>query len=326
VKPNHQPKFRRMSNFFGVLDDSDDEHPSPRPVAASSKAPEPKAPVAEPSTVAPLANRSRKSNDDRSGRGGRAPSREGKRAYDRRSGTGRGREIKKGGGGARNWGSDKNDARSAEHAATEVDQEEAKEVVEIEANVSGEPSQEEQVHVVEELQVEQEEEDNTLTLDEYLKKKAEDHKASEAFKALSVKELVVDESFATKSAFKKEQEDFLVMGETKKPKKKVSTKPKPEKQTLDVDFKVGAPTNFGASAGRRRETDGRGRSDFERSGGRGGEGRRGGGRGGGRYEGGRGGREGGRGNSSFSGRGGRDFSSSRGPKLDVADTTAFPSL
>merc|ERR1712008_325283 len=50
------------------------------------------------------------------GRGGRPPVRDGKRTHDRRSGTGRGKEIKKGGGGARNWGSDKNEARDLEGA------------------------------------------------------------------------------------------------------------------------------------------------------------------------------------------------------------------
>jgi Sec-independent protein translocase protein TatA len=37
-----------------------------------------------------------------------------KRTYDRRSGTGRGKEIEKGGGGGRNWGSDKIEARTNE--------------------------------------------------------------------------------------------------------------------------------------------------------------------------------------------------------------------
>merc|ERR1712071_705902 len=62
--------------------------------------------VIEPSKPNPR----RQKHDDRntkSGRG-RPPARDGKRTYDRRSGTGRGREIKKGGGGGRNWGSDKN--------------------------------------------------------------------------------------------------------------------------------------------------------------------------------------------------------------------------
>ena len=160
----------------------------------------------------------RQTNNDRNtkhGRGGRAPARDGKREYDRRSGTGRGKEIKKGGGGARNWGNDKTEAKKMEGKIDE-------EAVE-------KPTEEAEVAVEEPEVVEPEPEpepDNTMTLAEYMA-------AKQQKKEEKVRE--VDNEFAGKAAAKKVEEDFLVMGEEKAKKKK---QVKDNKITLDVNFRV----------------------------------------------------------------------------------------
>ncbi len=61
---------------------------------------------------------SRNNQDKKGGRGGRIPAHDGKRAYDRQSGTGCGKEIKKEGGGGHNWGSEKINAKKAEGPVT----------------------------------------------------------------------------------------------------------------------------------------------------------------------------------------------------------------
>ena len=82
--------FQKSSNPFAALDDSGDEAPKAKAPAKKSSS----------KTVAPASKpdpKSKPKNNDRNtkhGRGGRV-ARDGKRAYDRRSGTGRGKEIKK---------------------------------------------------------------------------------------------------------------------------------------------------------------------------------------------------------------------------------------
>jgi plasminogen activator inhibitor 1 RNA-binding protein len=101
-----------------------------------------------------------------------------KRVYERRSGTGRGREIKKGGGGRGNWGKDTDAAE--ETGEQPVEGEKTAPVTTTEggepaaaataAKTEGEGKAEEQQQ---QPAKEEEEEDNTMTLDEYLKKKSE---------------------------------------------------------------------------------------------------------------------------------------------------------
>jgi len=156
------------------------------------------------------------------GRGSRPAARDGKRTHDRRSGTGRGREVKKGGGGGRNWGSDQNDARKAEGPVTEGKED---------ANTpESEEAAEKEEEAVEEKEPEPEE--VTMSYDEYMAQKAKPD--SEAFKALESRE--VDNEFAGKAAAKKEEADFLVMGGGKGLRKKGAGKK--EKEKLVLDFKV----------------------------------------------------------------------------------------
>jgi len=298
-----------MSNFFAALDDSN-HGPAPAP-----KKKAPKKEVVEPSKVEKRPVKNDRHTSDRhnpkGGRGQRAPARDGKRAYDRRSGTGRGREGKKEGGGGHNWGNDKNDAKKAEGPVTEgkEDVNAPEGVVKEEAAVVKE--------AVVEPEPEPEPEDVTISYEEYLSSKATPDSA--AFKAIEVRD--IENEFAGKSAAKKVSTNFLKMADDKALRKKGTGKA--EKNTLVVDFKYKKPDTGGddRGAGRERGADRGG----ERSGRGGGGDRRGGersGRGGGdrgRREGGR--REGGRG-------GGARSAGARasGKSLDTSDDSAFPSL
>ena len=159
------------------------------------------------------------------GRGGRAPTRDGKRAYDRRSGTGRGREIKKGGGGARNWGSDKQEAKRNQGKV--VEGEEAPEASESQENTQppadGEQPKEQPE---EETQPEPEPEDNTMTYAEYMASKG-------AKKEESIRE--VENEFKNMKASAKVEEDFFSLGGGKKKKEKKKAQ---EKQTIQANFRV----------------------------------------------------------------------------------------
>lgn len=241
------------SNPFAALDDSGDEAPTKKVAPVSKKS--------SNKTTVPSSRpdpKSKPKNNDRNtkyGRGGRAPVRDGKRAYDRRSGTGRGKEIKKGGGGARNWGSDKNEAKKMEGRINE--DEEIAPVDETQADVP----------------VEKEEpakEDNTMTFADYIASKG---------KKEEVQMRETKNDFAGATASKKGEEDsFMAMGGGKK--KKGKKKKDTERKTIDVGFRVAkADENSGRSYGR-----GDGREDGRDS--RGGRGDR---------RGGRGGRKGGRG-------------------------------
>lgn len=248
--------------------------------------------------------RRRPNHNDRNtkfGRGGRAPSRDGKRAYDRRSGTGRGREIKKGGGGARNWGSDKNEARQAEGFVDEAGQEPTMEDT-TENNADNEDA------AVEEEPAPEPEEDKTMSYEEYLASKKGPETA--AFKPVQERE-VSNEFAGMKLAKKDEEEDFLVMGGGKQKKSK-QKKTDTKVSTITPEFRVAS------SSGDDRTRDGGGRGGR----GRGGRGRDGGrGRGGSRDGRGRDGRgRGGRGG----GRGERGRGQDQG--LNVMDQSAFPSL
>mmetsp|Transcript_20979 Transcript_20979/g.52039 ORF Transcript_20979/g.52039 Transcript_20979/m.52039 type:complete len:269 (+) Transcript_20979:162-968(+) len=239
------------SNPFAALDDSGDEAPPKRAPVTKKKA-----------SVAPSKPdlKSKPKNNDRNtkhGRGGRPPARDGKRTYDRRSGTGRGKEIKKEGGGARNWGSDKNEAKKAEGTINED---------EVVAPVA--ETEEAEAPAVEEPK----EEDNTMTYAEYMASKAKKEE-------VALRETKNEFAGVAISA-KGEEEAFMLMGTGKKKKEK---KQKGAKKTVDVGFRVAKNNMEGEGRegregrGDRREGGrGRGRGDRRDGRGRG----RGGGRGG----------------------------------------------
>jgi len=254
--PQDRPSITKTmsSNPFAALDDSGDEG-----------APKAKAPVAKKSNaekIVPASKpdlKAKPKNNDRNtkhGRGGRPPVRDGKRVYDRRSGTGRGKEIKKGGGGARNWGNAKDEAKKAEGRINE--NEEVAPATDGNENPDV-PAEEAKPEV----------EDNTMTLAEYMASKGKKEEAA----LRDVKNEFEGKAVAAKG----DEEAFMVMGGGKK--KKDKKKKEVEKKSVDVGFRVGNPNSDGGRGGRGRgggrgdRRDGRGR-------GRGGKGGRGaGGRG-----------------------------------------------
>jgi len=220
-----------MVNFFAALDDSDDEHeqqvqtkqPEKKKTVTSTKKPTVSAPAkSESQQRRPHHNdRSLKSGRGSGSRTERQPPRDGKRAYERRSGTGRGKEIKKSGGGARNWGSDKNDARHAEGMVFEEKEngEELKNIEEV-GEQTGENGVEDGAPEVQEngdaadAEPEKEEEvDNTMTYEEYLAQKENERAESDAFKPIEMREL--ENEFAglvgKKGRKEEDAEDFLKM-------------------------------------------------------------------------------------------------------------------
>jgi len=241
------------SNPFAALDDSGDEAPEPARTKTVIK--EPKKKVTEASAPG---SRRQPNNHDRNtkyGRGGRPPAREGKRAYDRHSGTGRGKEIKKGGGGARNWGSDKNDAKKLEGRINEegdVPVESSTREGDEENNPADSPKE----NVPSK-------EDNTMTYSEYItskgeKKEVTGRESENEFQGFNVSE-------------KKDEESFMVMGggKQKKNKKKKDT----EKKTIEVGFRVAnSNTESSRGGGRRDRDESRGDGGRGRGRGRGGRG------------------------------------------------------
>jgi len=260
------------NNFFAALDDDDDVNVKVVPPKKEQK------PQGGKHEKAGKDNRRQNDDSKRHGKGGRGSGRGGKREFERKSGTGRGKEIKKGGGGARNWGSDKNEARTAEGSAAEG------------LNQGNPDIPEETVEepIVEEV-------DNTISYEEYLKKKTIPNNKAFADR----EERTVDNEFANlKPKEIAKEEDFLVMGGTKQQKKREKTK---EKKTVDVGFRS-APTNQNDD-----RRDGRGSRN------------RGRGERGGRRDG-RGGRGRGRGNNE------RRGNNNRGTELNTMDASAFPCL
>ncbi|OEU22522.1 hypothetical protein FRACYDRAFT_267303 [Fragilariopsis cylindrus CCMP1102] len=275
-----------MSNPFAALDDSGDEAPKAPKTKAVAK--DTKKKVVEASKPDP---RNTHDRNTKHGRGGRPPPRDGKREFDRRSGTGRGKEIKKGGGGARNWGSDKNEAKKMEGRINENEVVATKkEGGDEESKPTDSPKEAEPEKVV----------DNTISYSDYVASKGKKEEVAQreienAFKGVTVAVSV--------------EESFMVMGGAKQ--KKIKKKKDAEKKTIDVGFRVTSSNTEESSRG-----GDRGR-DESRGGGRGGRGRGGRGRGEGRGRGGRGGRGSSKGPSS---------SNKKPSGINVQDENAFPSL
>lgn len=313
----------RNQNIFAYLDSDDEDtpkvvkkqEPAPssapvtlnKPAAGNKKSGKKAAPVVvEGAEKKDRAPRSAPASG-RGGRGGRGGDRgEGRgerRQFERRSGTGRGKETSKQGGGARNWG---NDSDKTELAAEAEVQDGAK--ADDEAGAT-----EETAAAVEE---EAEEEEVQLTLDEYLAQK-KSARSGEHFADVEVRQVETDFSGAVQLTKDGKTPDFVESAFEKVYTKKTSGR----KKTFitDVGFQAARPerTPRFEDRGERSEggRGGRGGRGERSEGGRGGRGGREGGRGG--REGGRGGREGGRG-----GRGPR--SSAAAP--NVTDLSAFPSL
>jgi len=329
-----------MSNIFAVLDTSDaeDEVVQKNTAGKTKKAKEDSAPQndakkqqtgkpakaqpqnkptkEEPKPAAPAENESRKDDN----RGGRARGKEGvkrgdkyhqaeggnkqrpKREFERRSGTGRGREVSRGGRGPYGFGNAEQEAIDAEknpaNAEANGQPENADDAVEPEG---------ESAEVVEEA-----EEPATLSYDDFMRQR-EEARASSALlaSAKNVRTVNVETQFAGLTT-KADNEDDESKGKVSSANKK-EQRSSNKSQILDVSFKF-ENASENRSYGKRREFPEGGREGGR---GRGREGPREGGRGRGRDN--RGPREGGRGRGREN-RGPRD---APGATLNSVD---FPSL
>ena len=179
------------------------------------------------------------------------------RQFERHSGTGRGREIKKGGAGGRNWGKPGDEAAplpTTTPEPTEV------------------PADEEPAPV---------EEDPSLTLEQYEALKAA-KRSGEAFQQKEARKVT---STIEGKAYKKGEDDgddvYIKLGEDQEKKKSAHTKQQKAKQVFEIDFNfrdasADAPPRRGRSEGGRGGGSFRGSRDDSRRGGapRGGRGGR----------------------------------------------------
>lgn len=296
-------------NFYSILDESDDEQPKQvkktpeaKKDAASSgdkKAAKPAgkgAPRKDPPGARPRENKKSaateptgnssateedvKKDNNRGGlargkdnRGkpktGSKDGKDGKREYDRKSGTGRGREVSRGGRGPFGAGNVKEDAQKAEKdpAAAEVEAEGEIETAEEEAGPPPEP------------------EVPTFTMDQFLAQRAAAReKASSVLAADKARTVDTDFSSGLQKAGE-ELNDFWAQTKGGKPKKYGKDQRSTGKTSVDVSFKFDTPQQDDDRHDRRGDRGDRG----EGGRGRGGRGR-GEGRGEGRGRGGRGGR------------------------------------
>lgn len=215
------------------------------------------------------------------------------RQFDRHSGTGRGREIKKGGAGTHNWGKAGDELAGAPKTPEPTAE-----------GVAGEAKPEETPVVVEEKEV-------GMTLEEYEKQRA--LKRSGA--AFAVKEARKVETEVVGKVYKKDEDvgegDYIKLGEEHDLKKKPAHfKVKPTKQALELNFTIRDTS---------QDVPSRGRGGDRSSGDRGGANPRseGGGRGGGSS----------RGRGAPRGRGQpRNPSEKSAGKVDTTDQSAFPKL
>lgn len=254
----------RGSNFFSALDDSDDDKEADTgksEVIYAKTSPVNVIPTAETFkqnsfhggrklrnsdgglTKNDHCSFSRGSNYDRNKRTvrGRQPAfRQGKRMFDRRSGTGRGREVKKGGVGSHNWGSEKYEACKVECDAITNFQ-----VHDTVTGNSGVAMAEHRLvddNVGEGESATQKEEKNKkmegeenemMTLTEFLKSRT--CPDSELFQPKVIKS--VENEFIGKTARVTGKDDALIMGKGKNLRRKANKKS--EKITLDVGFHTG---------------------------------------------------------------------------------------
>ncbi|KAF8108436.1 hypothetical protein N665_0109s0057 [Sinapis alba] len=225
-----------------------------------------------------------------------------KRAYDRRSGTGRSNDLKREGGGRGNWGTPEDDIPPpTEEATTEVEKSPVAEKEGGEADTTDEKKE-----APADEQEEKEPEDKEMTLEEYEKILEEKKKALQATK---VEERKVDtkvfESMQQLSSKKTNNEEiFIKLGSDKDKRKDASEKEEKAKKSLSIN-------EFLKPADGERYNP---RGGYRGRGGRGGHGQRdGGGRDG------RGQRDGG-----FNGGGNQKRGGAPAPA--IGDSAQFPSL
>lgn len=247
-------------------------------------------------------NRNRERHGARAGRGEGEGERRPKREFDRRSATGRGREVSRGGRGAFGAGNPAQDAIDAEKNPKAA----------AEGAVDGVADAVEEEAAPVEEQAPAEPEPVTFTLDEFMRKREEARQKVADLAAVSARTVNRETEFAGMTTLATALDDYVGANVAKAEAGRKDQRSTGKTQVLDVGFKF--PTV-------QPEREGGGR------GGRGEGGR--GGRGGDR-EGGRGGRREGRGEGRGAGRGegrGEGRGAPRAPRSATAFNAAdFPSL
>ncbi|KAG7393604.1 hypothetical protein PHYPSEUDO_007441 [Phytophthora pseudosyringae] len=263
----------KYQNIFAALDSDDEDTPRVNKKAT----PPPSAPVALNKPAAgnkKSGNKKAPAGDNKESRGpregGRGPRERGERSdrgrgnrgprreFERRSGTGRGKEASKQGGGARNWG---NKADPNEQLAEAAAQETAK------------PASDEEAATEEAAVEEVEEEEIQFTLDEYLAKQ-KSSRSGELFAEVEVRQVANEFSSAVQITKDGKTPDFMDSQYEKVYSKKTSGR---KKQVItDVGFRTEKPErftrDFDSSRGGRGGRGGRGARGNGRTGGRGGRG------------------------------------------------------
>ncbi|GAB4835033.1 hypothetical protein Ancab_033300 [Ancistrocladus abbreviatus] len=182
-----------------------------------------------------------------------------RRPYERRSGTGRGIEIKRDGAGRGNWGS----------PFDEISQETEEAVAVTEVNVAAEKQvgDEGNAEAKEETSVnkpeEKEPEEKQMTLEEYEKVLEEKRKALQALKT-EERKVDVDKEFESMQVVSKKKGDddvFIKLGYDKDKRREVAEKEERAKKSLSINefLKPAEGDTYYRSGGRGRGRGGRGR-------------------------------------------------------------------
>lgn len=317
-------------NFFAALDSDEDESPAPKTVAAPKKAAAP-APRARSGRGGRAAEDYRANRDSR-GAERRQPHRGGRRqnaprhgrVFDRQSGTGRGKGMKRDGRGRANWGVEDEGTEAQVQADVE-----ASKGAEGEDAVAGEEGEESKAPPAPKVK----------TLAEYeAEREASRARLAEAFAETSVPTVEASVSGATiksKYAGDDEAAKFQVFAKGKGKKNRNRNGPTSKRGAAALDEVFRTQSYQDQSRGDRGFRGGRGggrggRGRFEDRGGRGGRGGRDGPRREGGFRGGRGGR-GGRGRGGFRGNNGgrsnfRGGNRNNGGTPNITDNSAFPAL
>ncbi|KAJ4956093.1 hypothetical protein NE237_012876 [Protea cynaroides] len=180
-----------------------------------------------------------------------------RRVFERRSGTGRGNEIKREGAGRGNWGTSTDELVQDTEENTNTN----------EKNVSSEKPGEEDADASKETPAnepeEKEPEEKEMTLDEYEKLLEEKRKALQALKAEERKVDVDKELKAMQQLSNKKENDdiFIKLGSDKDKRKEIAEKAK-KSVSINEFLKPTEGEKFYSPGGRRGGRGGRGRGGF----------------------------------------------------------------
>jgi plasminogen activator inhibitor 1 RNA-binding protein len=231
---------------------------APQPVSqkATGKKPFKKEKIIEPSEISHRVTKSTRGRG-RAPRPGDTDSRN-KRYFDRKSGTGRGPGMKKGGAGSNNWGSELEKEYNTNFTISADTEEKA-------------PKDEKPKETEDEIPPEPEKE--TFTLSEFLNKKKEKRAGLgfEQISSASVEEVKDGKMYTKKDKSTLEKEDVLMSfgGKKEKTKKEIQNRAGMRKHVPDLGFRTKNPDR--EKGGERRNFRGRGgRGGFRGRGGRGG--------------------------------------------------------